>query len=136
MPAKHDEIEKYKIISGRFLLKLGNNKESIITSLRGLKPNSICSASFAPLFISSSQVEAYNAYRYIKSKFFRFLVMLMIDNGRTGVSKARFELVPDQDFTNKSDIDWDKDIDNQLYKKYGLTQEEINHIENEICALD
>lgn len=37
-----------------------------------------------------------------------------------------YKFVPIQDFTEKSDIDWDNsidDIDEQLYKKYNLTDE-------------
>lgn len=40
-----------------------------------------------------------------------------------------------QDFTEKSDIDWSKnvdDIDRQLYAKYDLTDEEISFIESKI----
>ena len=43
--------------------------------------------------------------------------------------------VPLQDFTENSDIDWTKsveEIDQQLYAKYGLTQEEIDFIEKMI----
>ena len=44
-----------------------------------------------------------------------------------------------QDFTRKSDIDWSKEIneiDKQLYKKYRLTEFEINYIENKIKDKD
>ncbi len=54
------------------------------------------------------------------------------------VSSARFQLVPDQDFTPVSDIDWSQpvsEIDRQLYKKYNLSQKEIDYIENTIKAI-
>lgn len=44
-----------------------------------------------------------------------------------------------QDFTSDSDIDWTKsipEIDQQLYKKYGLDQNEINFIESKVKAMD
>jgi hypothetical protein len=44
-----------------------------------------------------------------------------------------------QDFTSNSDIDWTKsipEIDQQLYKKYGLDQNEINFIESKVKAMD
>lgn len=56
------------------------------------------------------------------------------DNTRT-----RWRLVPMQDFTSNSDIDWDKSIhkiDQQLYKKYDLSQDEINFIETKVQAMD
>ena len=43
--------------------------------------------------------------------------------------------VPLQDFTENSDIDWNKsvsEIDQQLYKKYGLDDNEITFIESMI----
>ena len=43
--------------------------------------------------------------------------------------------IPLQDFTNDSDIDWNKsifEIDEQLYKKYNLTTEEIEFIEKNV----
>ncbi|MBK9213121.1 MAG: hypothetical protein IPO14_09300 [Saprospiraceae bacterium] len=44
-----------------------------------------------------------------------------------------------QDFTKNSDIDWSKlisEIDQQLYKKYGLSQEEIDFIEEKVQAME
>ena len=44
-----------------------------------------------------------------------------------------------QDFTSDSDIDWSKsiaEIDQQLYKKYGLTPDEINFIENHVKEMN
>ena len=44
-----------------------------------------------------------------------------------------------QDFTPDSDIDWTKsipEIDQQLYTKYGLSQEEIDFIEEKVKAMD
>ena len=40
-----------------------------------------------------------------------------------------------QDFTSNSDINWSasiRDIDQQLYKKYGLSQQEIDFIESHV----
>ena len=48
-------------------------------------------------------------------------------------------LSPMQDFTENSDIDWTKsvaEIDRQLYKKYGLTEEEIAFIEEKVQAME
>ena len=47
--------------------------------------------------------------------------------------------VPLQDFSNNSDIDWSKsisEIDKQLYKKYGLSKEEIAFIEDNVQPMD
>lgn len=46
-----------------------------------------------------------------------------------------WETIPLQDFTTNSDIDWSKsipEIDKQLYKKYGLSDDEIEFIETHV----
>ncbi|EOD03402.1 hypothetical protein IV58_GL001147 [Lactobacillus delbrueckii subsp. jakobsenii ZN7a-9 = DSM 26046] len=52
--------------------------------------------------------------------------------------RSTWEYVPLQDFTSNSDIDWSKsipEIDQQLYKKYNLTQDEIDFIETKVQAM-
>ena len=49
--------------------------------------------------------------------------------------KGTWKYVPLQDFTPSSDIDWSKsihEIDLQLYRKYGLSVEEIEFIETHV----
>lgn len=51
------------------------------------------------------------------------------------ISRNNFRFVPLQDFTDKSDIDWGKsvsEIDQQLYTKYGLSEDVISFIESMI----
>ena len=53
-------------------------------------------------------------------------------------NKATWNEVPMQDFTANSDIDWTKsieDIDKQLYRKYNLSEEEIEFIETKVQAM-
>lgn len=75
-------------------------------------------------------IEANACLKYVKSKFARCMLgVLKITQDNP---PDRWRYVPLQDFTDKSDIDWSKsikEIDRQLYKKYGLTEEEINFIE-------
>ena len=50
-------------------------------------------------------------------------------------NKPVWKMIPLQDFTSSSDIDWTKsihEIDLQLYKKYGLSKDEINFIETNV----
>ena len=51
------------------------------------------------------------------------------------ITPEKFKFVPLQDFTSASDIDWTRyiaDIDKQLYKKYNLTDDEIDFIETNV----
>lgn len=55
--------------------------------------------------------------------------------GTMQVSQDVFRFVPLQDFTSKSDIDWSKsipEIDQQLYAKYSLSEDEISFMESMI----
>lgn len=98
-------------------------------------PNEICTESYLVVGadLELNENSAKNLEKYLKTKFVRFLHSLL-KSSQDATSKT-FELVPIQDFTENSDIDWSKSsnqIDQQLYLKYGLTNEEIKHIENSI----
>lgn len=77
------------------------------------------------------------AMKYIKSKFARAMLgtlKVTQDN-----KKRAWANVPLQDFTQRSDIDWTKsihEIDQQLYKKYGLDEQEINFIETHVKEME
>lgn len=78
--------------------------------------------------------DAEHALKYIKSKFLRTMLGTMKVT-QHNQSKEVWKNVPLQDFTSNSDIDWSKsiaEIDQQLYKKYGLNEEEINFIETKV----
>lgn len=71
--------------------------------------------------------------KYTKTRFARALLsVLKVTQDNT---PAKWKYVPLQNFTSSSDIDWSKsvhEIDQQLYKKYGLTNEEIQFIETNV----
>lgn len=53
--------------------------------------------------------------------------------------KDTWRLVPLQDFTSSSDIDWSRsvdEIDAQLYRKYGLDPSEIAFIEEKVRPME
>lgn len=89
--------------------------------------------SFIGIGAFESQTEAMAALKYIKTKFARTLLGILKvtqDN-----SKETWRFVPLQDFTESSDIDWTlsiPEIDQQLYLKYHLSNEEITFIESMI----
>lgn len=81
----------------------------------------------------ANQSIAENALKYIRTKFSRTLLSLLkvTQNGNQPVWK----MIPLQDFSSTSDIDWSKsvhEIDLQLYQKYGLSEEEIEFIETHV----
>lgn len=96
-------------------------------------PIQVCTETFLRYGSFGKKYEAENALKYLKTKFFRCLVGIYKNTQHT--TRRVYVAVPMQDFTSASDIDWTKDIsqiDQQLYKKYHLSQAEINFIEEKI----
>lgn len=83
------------------------------------------------------QEEAENLLKYIKTKFARTMLgTLKITQHNLA---STWKNVPLQNFTNNSDIDWSQSIaqiDQQLYKKYGLSEKEIAFIEEKVRAME
>lgn len=81
--------------------------------------------------------EAENCYKYLLTRFAR--AMLGILKITQDLTPSKWQYVPLQDFSQKSDINWNEsiaEIDKQLYKKYGLTKEEIEFIETHVKEMD
>jgi len=89
--------------------------------------------SFLSMGAFDTKHEAENALKYIKSKFLRTLLGVL--KVTQEITPNKWKYIPLQNFTSESDIDWSKsvlEIDQQLYKKYGLTKEEIDFIETHV----
>ena len=82
--------------------------------------------------------EAENLLKYIKTKFAR--TMLGVRKVTQGNKNTYvWGLVPLQNFTPQSDIDWSKsvvEIDQQLYRKYDLDKQEIDFIEEKVREME
>lgn len=99
-------------------------------------PNMICTETFLAIGPLDNEIIAKNVCTYMKSKFFRIIVGIRKNKNMT---RDTYAFVPLQDFTENSDIDWSKsveEIDQQLYKKYNLTDEEITFIESMIKPME
>lgn len=89
--------------------------------------------SFICFGLFDTREEAEACLKYVKSKFAR--AMLGTLKTTQDNPPATWANVPLQDFTENSNIDWLKtiaDIDQQLYEKYGLNEEEIAFIETNV----
>lgn len=96
---------------------------------------------YTQTFISIGSFASYQGAeyvkKYIKTKFLR--AMLSVLKITQDCPAPKWKYVPLQDFTDKSDINWQTtiaDIDKQLYKKYGLSDEEINFIETHVKEME
>ncbi|MCD7855423.1 MAG: restriction endonuclease [Clostridiales bacterium] len=130
-----DNIGKFKIIlpkadgSGAF--------GDTLTYPEILKPNTGFTHTFMGIGGFDTIEEANAALKYLKSKFAR--VMLSILKVTQDNTPDKWKYVPMQDFTENSDINWSvsvAEIDRQLYKKYGLSEEEISFIETHVKEME
>ena len=91
------------------------------------EPNTCCTETYMVIGPYGSKQKTENVISYIKTRFFRFLVLL---KKNTQDAPARvYSFVPLQDFSKP----W---TDEELYAKYGLTDEEIEFIESMIRPME
>lgn len=114
-----------------FIPRAGSGSDSFPHPILGLpfvgEPNSVCSETYMFIGPFKSNMECVNVVSYIKTCFFRFLVMLRKVTQDT--TKSVYQFVPIQDFSHP----W---TDEMLYKKYNLTEEEIVFIESMIRPME
>lgn len=97
------------------------------------KPKECTSDSYISIGCFDSEDKAINLTKALKTKFFR--AMLGIKKVTQHNPQSVWDCVPLEDFSTESDIDWSKsieDIDQQLYRKYGLSDDEISFIESHV----
>ena len=134
--AQHNNLDKWKVfVPGAN--GTGVIGEVVSTPVIG-QPVVGHNQTFVSLGEFETEFEAESLLKYIKSKFGRIMLGIM-KTTHNNQSKNTWSKVPMQDFTPDSDIDWTKsipEIDQQLYTKYGLSQEEIDFIEQKVKAVD
>ncbi|NCB41967.1 MAG: DNA/RNA helicase [Clostridia bacterium] len=129
--SEHVSLRKYKVFvpkaNGSGALGEVMSTPLIGTPLIGTTETFLSIGSF------NTKGEASAVLKYIRSKFTRALLgVLKITQDNTS---EKWKYVPLQDFTSVSDIDWTKtvrEVDRQLYKKYGLDDTEIEFIESHV----
>lgn len=109
----------------------------VLSSPLVVEPNVAVTQSFITIGCFDQQAAAGACLRYVKSKFARTLlgVLKITQDNPAKV----WEHVPVQDFTSDSDIDWTKssqEIDQQLYAKYQLADEEVAFIEAKVRPME
>lgn len=131
----HENLYKYKVV-----LPKSNGSgaigEVLSTPILG-EPILGYTQSFIGIGAFDIEEEASAALKYVKTKFMRTMlgILKVTQDNNTEVWK----FVPLQDFTSSSDINWSAsvaDIDQQLYRKYGLSADEIAFIEKMIKPME
>lgn len=91
------------------------------------EPNSVSTESYLLVGPFSTAKEAENTQKYITTRFYRFLTLLK--KNTQNAPKGVYSFVPIQDFSQE----W---TDDRLYKKYGITEQEIAFIESMIRPME
>lgn len=116
-----DSIKKFKIFVPK-AYGCGAIGEELGTPILGT-PMSACTGTYLRIGDFETRQEVENVLVYLKTKFFRLLVG--IKKITQDCTREKYALVPVQDFSRP----W---TDEALYKKYALTDEEIDFIETMI----
>ncbi len=129
IPKHKETVELYKV----FIPAAGGsgNDDLVLGTPFYGEPNSVCSQTYLVIGWDASapkltELQCQNIIKYIKTKFFRYLVSVKkkTQNGPRGV----YQFVPLQDFNEE----W---TDSKLYEKYKLSEEEISLIEKSIRSV-
>ena len=122
-----DVVDKFKV----FIPRAGSGSDSFPHPILGKPfvgiPYSACTETYLFIGPFKDEKECNNVVSYINTRFFRFLAMLKKVTQDT--TRSVYSLVPLQDFSHP----W---TDEMLYKKYGLTPEEIAFIESMIRPME
>lgn len=121
--ASVESIDKYKLYFSKAYMTTATVPPEIIIG----EPNDICTETFLKIGDFVNKQITQNCLGYIKTKFFRAL--LFFNRHSLNISQESFALIPLQDFSKP----W---TDEELYKKYNLSQEEIDYIENLIDVME
>lgn len=138
IPSHKEWIDKWKVFVPR-ANNIGTElNDDNLNSFVG-QPNFICTESYIVIGgdLDLTEESSQNLKNYMQTKFVRFMHSLA-KSSQDATAKT-YMFVPLQDFTANSDIDWNKpipEIDKQLYKKYGLSQDEIEFIETHVKEME
>lgn len=128
---REEILKQYKVVITYAMS--GGNKPSpdgnyqIVSSLQVLEPNVVCTETYLIIGAFNTFDMAKCLMSYTKTKFCRFLLLQALTS--IHITKESFQFVPMQDFSKP----W---TDEELYKKYGLTKEEIAFIASMIKPME
>lgn len=127
-----DMIDQWKVITSKVSYDHAgmpdkNGCRRVFSIIDILPPGTICTETYLVVGSFNSKPSAENLAFYLRTKFVRFLVAQL--SFSQDVFKDKFAFVPQLDMN----IRW---TDAMLYKRYGLTDEEISFIESKIRPME
>lgn len=127
-----EAVEQWKVIVSKVSFEHAGVPDRtgmmrVLSVIQVLPPQSACTESYLMAGTFDNEINANNFVSYLKTKFARFLIMQMLAS--MNMSKSSYCFVPLQDFSKS----W---TDEELYAKYGITEEEISFIDSMIRPMD
>lgn len=128
-----EKIEHYKVCVGYLnpdragVNNAADGKINVTTKQKILCPREVVTETYIIPFSSENRVLVENCAGYLRTKFARFLISLTLTSMH--ITQRNFSFVPIQDYN----VPW---TDEKLYKKYKLSQEEIDFIESMIRPME
>jgi site-specific DNA-methyltransferase (adenine-specific) len=116
-----DLIYKYKVIVPYSSPGGDEYPHSVLSTPLISKPNTCCTETYLVIGPFKNQKICENVISYMKTRIFRFLVLLLKNTQH--VTRKNYIFVPTQNFNEN----W---TDKKLYKKYNINNKEINFIES------
>jgi len=121
-------IDKWKVITSKVSYDHAgqpdkDGKRRVLSIVDILPPQTICTETYIIVGSFKTKNEAEKLAAYLRTRFARFLIAQM--SFSQDITKERFAFLPILDMNTE----W---TDEKLYKRYGLTKEEIAFIESKI----
>jgi site-specific DNA-methyltransferase (adenine-specific) len=125
-------IDKWKVICAKTAYDHAGSpgkdgKRKVFTKIHILPPKYICTETYIVVGCFDTEEKANNLKAYMMTSFFRFLVSQFLYS--QDITRDRFAFVPILDFSKI----W---TDEELYKKYDLSKDEIAFIESMIRPME
>ncbi len=131
-----DVFEKFKVFISKSAGDPGKDRRVIGKPYIG-EPYTCCTDSLIPIGKFDTLEEAINLQSYLKTRFVRYMISIL--KVSQNVTQTVYQFVPMQNFKNNSDISWSAGIDNldeQLFKKYNFTEEQIDWIISKVDKVE
>ncbi|MBR2544406.1 Eco57I restriction-modification methylase domain-containing protein [Candidatus Saccharibacteria bacterium] len=118
---------KYKVLVANAYGGGGAFPNNVISKPLLAEPNSVCTETYMVAGTFDTEQEARNLIAYIKTRFFRF--MLLLRKSSQHIPKDVYSFIPDLPMDHK----W---TDEELYKRYDLSKDEIGFIEKMVKEME
>jgi site-specific DNA-methyltransferase (adenine-specific) len=127
-----DMIDDWKVITSYVGYDHAGNpgkdgRRRVFSKIDILPPGTICTETYLVVGAFKKKAQANNLVAYMKTRFFRFLVAQFMYSHH--ITKDSYLFVPLLDMSTK----WPDEL---LYKRYGITDEEIAFIESKIRPME